>query len=111
MQVGTAANPQVDVPDLTAAAVCDPDSGKLVLFLVNRDPQQELDVHIVVPASGSLSLAEALCLHDDDPATANTAGTPEAVRPQPLERVELNAGSGRAVLPACSWSMLRMQTD
>lgn len=100
-----------DVPSLTAAAVWDPDSGKLVLFLVNRDPQQELDVHIEVSAFGSLSLAEALCLHDDDPAAANTAGNPEAVRPQPLERVELGAGSGRAVLPACSWSMLRMQTD
>ena len=60
------------------------------------------------PAFGAASLVEALSLHADDPSASNTAEAPDRVAPTALERVELSDGRLLAVLPAMSWSMVRL---
>ena len=99
-----------DIPCLAAAAVWDESAGELKLFLVNRDPERELEVSADIAAFGTMSLVEALSLHDEDSTAANTVTEPDRVSPARLERVEVGGGHLRAVLPAMSWALVRVRT-
>jgi alpha-N-arabinofuranosidase len=98
-----------EVSSLLTAATHDASSGGLSLFLVNRDPQQALDVRADVSATGAGRLTENWCVSAEDTALANTKETPDAVLPQSLRQVEVQGGAVRAELPPMSWSVLRLE--
>ena len=97
-----------DVDCLVAAGVWDEESGRLNLFLINRDPDRVLDTTVDLTAFGPVSIEEALSIHSDDSTLANTAQEPDAVVPVALDGVDLEKGKIRASLPPMSWNLVRV---
>jgi alpha-L-arabinofuranosidase len=73
------------VPYLKLAAVADENIGGLTLFALNRDLEQPMEVTVDARGFGTLRIAEALQLRDDDLSAANTREAPERVKPAKVE--------------------------
>jgi len=99
---------QGEVPVVAAAAVRDDDSGEVTLFAVNRDRRQELPLDLDLRACPGLVRGKHVVVHDSDPDAANTADQPDRVAPRPLEDVKVSDGRATVLLPALSWSMIRL---
>jgi alpha-N-arabinofuranosidase len=98
-----------EVPLLDAVATHDPGTGDVTVFVVNRD--QTGSVALSVPLTGfgaPLEVAEAWTVADADLYATNTAEHPDRVVPRPAEQVEVTDGVLRAVLPAVSWTAIRL---
>jgi alpha-L-arabinofuranosidase len=97
-----------DVPVLDAVATHDLESGEAVVFVVNRDVSEPLDLRVSLAALGELRLVEAWTLGGGDPYDRNTADEPDRVRPRHLEARVLPDGTLSASLPPVSWSAIRL---
>jgi alpha-N-arabinofuranosidase len=97
-----------DVPWVEATATYDDESGDLVVLAVNRATDRPIELRADVRALGSLQVAEATSLHDDDVAARNTESEPDRVTPQPLNDLEVADGTLRALLPPVSWTTIRL---
>ena len=97
-----------EVPILDVAAVRDEESGAVTLFAVNRDQHQDLRLDMDVRACAGLVRGEHMAIHDADPEATNTADQPDRVSPRRLDDVKVVDGHVEAVLPALSWSMIRL---
>jgi len=91
-----------------AVATWDEDSGELALFVVNRGNQEELGLDADLSAFGDLEVVEAVTLHHEDPYAANSKDAPDTVSPQVNDSVRLEDGRLIGVLPAISWSLVRL---
>jgi alpha-N-arabinofuranosidase len=100
---------QGEVPVLAAVAVRADESGEVTLFAVNRDQREALTLELDLRACPGLSAGRHLAVHDSDPDAANTADRPDRVAPRPLDDVKLSGGRATVVLPALSWSMIRLR--
>lgn len=93
---------------LKAAAVHDPATGGLALFLLNRHLDEPLRVEVTARGLGPLEVAEAHCLHDGDLEAHNSRERPDRVRPGPLERVRVEGERIRAELAPLSWNLVHL---
>ena len=94
---------------LVSSAEWDENNGCLNLFLINRDPDRVLDTTVDLTAFGSVSIEEALSIHNDDITVANTAEEPDAVTPIELRDVDVKKGCVQASLPKMSWNLVRVK--
>jgi alpha-N-arabinofuranosidase len=99
---------QGDVPILDSVALRDEESGTVTLFAVNRDQQQELTLDIDLRSCPGLAGGEHVAIHDPEPDAVNTADRPERITPRKLGPVKAVDGHVSVVLPALSWSMIRL---
>ena len=97
-----------DVPVLDATAVRDEESGTVTVFAVNRDQREELTLDLDLRACPGLVTGEHVAIHDSDPDAMNTADQPDRVTARRLDDVKVADGRATAVLPALSWSMIRL---
>jgi alpha-L-arabinofuranosidase len=97
-----------EVPVLDVTAVRDEESGTVTLFAVNRDQREELTLDVDLRACPGLATGEHVAIHDADPDAVNTADQPNRVAPRRLDDVKVVDGHVTAVLPALSWSMIRL---
>jgi len=97
-----------EVPVLDAVATHEPDTGEAVLFVVNRDLSEPLDLRVSVAALGDLHVVEARTVGGGDPYARNTADEPERVRPVHLDATVLPHGTVATRLPPVSWSVVRL---
>ncbi|BCB90144.1 arabinosylfuranosidase ArfA [Phytohabitans suffuscus] len=105
----TARHGEVSVVD--AVATHDADSGDVVVFAVNRDQGDPVELTVDLRLfDGDLGLAEAWTLADDDIRATNTLADPDRVVPRPTPLVSLDSGTLRVVLPPVSWSAVRLGT-
>ncbi|MFD6090838.1 alpha-N-arabinofuranosidase [Oerskovia sp. NPDC060338] len=93
-----------DVPSVDAVATWDEETGRLAVFLVNRNPSEPVTVDVDLAAFGALALSEASTLTSDDPYDHNTADEPDRVVPVAREDVTVEGGVLTIELPAVSWS-------
>lgn len=99
---------------LDVVATYDADSGELVLFAVNRSVDSELTLKVDVGRFGDLHVAEAVSMASTDhhkPGAERwfaTADDDTSVVPAANQSAEIIRGTVSAVLPAVSWSMLRL---
>ncbi|HEV8567668.1 MAG TPA: alpha-N-arabinofuranosidase [Actinoplanes sp.] len=98
-----------EVPVLDVSAVRDEEAGTVTLFAVNRDQREELTLDVDLRACPGLVTGEHVAIHDADPDAVNSADQPERVTPRRLDDVKVVDGRATAVLPALSWSMIRLQ--
>ncbi|MEU3255516.1 alpha-N-arabinofuranosidase [Streptomyces sp. NPDC006997] len=100
-----------EVPALWATATHDEETGEVVLFAVNRHPDQPLTLTADLRAlGGAARVEEHLVLHDDDPAAVNTADQPDRVRPRRAADTRAAEGALTVDLPPVSWTMVRLAT-
>jgi alpha-N-arabinofuranosidase len=98
-----------DVPLLDAVATHDADNGEVTVFVVNRHQADSAAVEASLASfSGSLRVAEAWTLADDDITATNTADDPDRVTPRSAEGIEVTDGVLRATLPPVSWTAIRL---
>ncbi|MBG0560088.1 arabinosylfuranosidase ArfA [Actinoplanes aureus] len=96
-----------DVVD--AVATHDPATGDVVLFAVNRDQEQPVELAVDLSGFGAgLTVAEAWTLTDDDVRAANTMDDPERVTLRPITEVSVDGDAATVVLPRISWSVVRL---
>jgi alpha-N-arabinofuranosidase len=105
----TAAQGEVSV--LAAVTLRDDESGEVTLFAVNRDQRQALTLDLDLRACPGLVVGKHTAVYDSDPEAANTAERPDRVAPRPLGDVKVSGGRATVVLPALSWSMIRLLGD
>ena len=112
---GQVLRPTVTAPTLTTekhgevsavdcAATHDPETGRLAVFVVNRDPEQPMRLELPLHAFGPVGAVEASSLHDSDYTAANTQEDPDRVRLRPQEAT-VTDGTLVSELPPASWSM------
>lgn len=111
--------PQVDtakygpVSALDATATYDESSGEAVVLAVNRSTEcalpVEVDVRALQARHGRLDVVEHWVLADDDVRATNTRNDPERVQPRRGEGAALASGTLTCLLPAVSWTALRLQ--
>lgn len=95
-------------PVLKLSAVHKPETGELVLFALNRNLDQPLEIEADLRAFPQLQVTEwSALLHDDLKAT-NTREQPENVAPQALTGAQVTEGRLNATLPPASWNMLKL---
>ena len=97
-----------EVPLLDAVATHDPETGEVVLFAVNRDQSEPLDLRVDVSALGDLHVIEAWTLGGGDPYDKNTADQPDRVRPRHLDASVFSDGTVSTRLPPVAWSAIRL---
>ncbi|MFN8077656.1 MAG: alpha-N-arabinofuranosidase [Kineosporiaceae bacterium] len=99
-----------EVPVLDTAATWDEESGRLVVFVVNRHPAEDVELSVALAAFGGGRVESAVLLADDDRFACNTQEAPERVVPREHPGVNVVDGVLRAVLPPASWSMVVLAT-
>src|SRR5581483_10908871 len=97
-------------PYLKLAAVHDVEAGTLTLFALNRHLKEALPLEVTAEGFAAIGLDQALTLHDSDLKATNTKSNPDRIKPSALTRVEVDARTIRATLPAASWSVVRLKT-
>jgi len=99
-----------EVPVLDSVATYDAQTGRLAVFVVNRNPSEPVAFATDLQAFGGATLAEAVLLADDDVLAANTMEAPDRVVPQAHGSAAMDGTTLRADLPPASWSMFLLQT-
>jgi alpha-N-arabinofuranosidase len=99
---------QGEVPIVDAVALHDEERGGVTVFAVNRDQHQPTVLELDLRAFGVLTAGEHTAIADDDPDAVNTADRPDRVTPRRLDDVKVTDGRATVVLPALSWSMIRV---
>jgi len=96
------------VPVIDATATWESQTGRLAIFLLNRDLEQELEIAIDWLGLTSAELLSAETLTGNALKASNTFDAPETVRPQRLETPRANAGN-TFMLPPRSYTVLQFQ--
>jgi alpha-L-arabinofuranosidase len=98
-----------DVPYLDAAAVRSPDGGSVTFFLVNRHPDEAMEIGLDMAGFSPSALLEHVVIAHSDLKATNTAANPDNVRPQPGSGVGVEDGTVKGSLPPRSYHVLRVQ--
>jgi alpha-N-arabinofuranosidase len=94
-----------DVPVLDSVATHDNEEGRVTVFVVNRHPSEPVSFSTDLRAFGSVALAEAAMLADQDLSAVNTMEDPDRVSPKPHSSARVDGTVLAAELPPASWSM------
>ncbi|WP_426939114.1 alpha-L-arabinofuranosidase C-terminal domain-containing protein [Pseudarthrobacter sp. S3] len=111
LQLAVSGDTTADFAALSAAATLDADKGEAVILAVNRSVTDALTLDAAVAGLGSVRVVEALTYANEDPHWQATVEDSTSVLP--AQNVSVNAKGGwlTAVLPAMSWSMIRLALD
>jgi alpha-L-arabinofuranosidase len=95
-----------EVPVVAAVATHQED--ELVVFAVNRHPSEQVRLDVDLRGFTGARIDAATVLAERDWRAANSLGHPDRVVPRPRPEVTVTDGSLRAVLPAISWNVFRI---
>ncbi|WP_078555209.1 alpha-N-arabinofuranosidase [Bacillus alkalicellulosilyticus] len=96
-----------DVPYLESAVVYNEEKEEVVIFAVNRNLEEALELNCDIRSFEDFKLVEHVVLEHDDPKAINTAST-ENVLPHANGISKVQDGSLESVLPKMSWNMIRL---
>ena len=96
------------VASVDAAATLD-ETGVLALFVVNRSPDEPVELSIDLGSDAPASLIEELVLADPDPYAVNTCLDPERVVPRRGLAATISGNRLTTTLEPASWTMLRVE--
>jgi alpha-N-arabinofuranosidase len=112
-----------EIAVVSAVATFDQESGEAVVFAVNRSATDALTLEAGIAALGNIAGAgdiagagtvrvlEAVTYANKDPYWQATADDSTSVLPGENVSVRLDGGRLTAVLPAASWSMIRLAVN
>jgi alpha-N-arabinofuranosidase len=98
-----------DVESVDAVATWDEETGTGAVFVVNRNPDQTMDLTIDLTRLGSIRLRAVTTLAEDDPYACNSAHDPDRVVPRDRRDAKLEQGMLHLRLPAVSWSTMSLE--
>jgi len=97
-----------EVTALDAVATYDDESGDLVILATNRSVTEELTLNVDLRGFSGLRLVEAITLSNPDHTWSATADDDSSVAPRVNETARVVDDHAGVVLPAVSWTMLRL---
>jgi alpha-L-arabinofuranosidase len=100
-----------DFAALSAVATFDAEAGEAVVFAVNRSAADALTLDAALAGLGGVRLIEAVTFANKDPYWHATADDSTSVLPAENVSVKLDDGRLTAVLPAVSWTMIRLAVE
>ena len=78
---------------------------------MNRNASEAVRLRVRLGSWPGARLAEALVIGGGDPWETSTRERPEGVAPRKLDEASLDGDSMEVVLPAASWSVVRLATS
>ena len=98
-----------DVESVDAIATWDEETGTGAVFVVNRNPDQAMDLTIDLSRLGDIRLGAVTTLADEDPYAYNSVRDPDRVMPRDRRDATLEKGKLHLLLPAVSWSTMSLE--
>jgi alpha-N-arabinofuranosidase len=98
-----------DVESVDAVATWDEETGIGAVFVVNRNPDQAMDLTIDLSRLGDIRLRAVTTLAEDDPYACNSVRDPDRVVPRDRRDATLEKGMLHLLLPAVSWSTMSLE--
>jgi len=95
------------VPIVDVAATHDPDTGDVMVLLLNRDSANATEVSIDFAGFGGLTFVEGFQMGGEDLNATNTSDHPNRVTPRPVTAKTDSQALVSIAVPAVSWSLLR----
>lgn len=96
------------VPYVDCVSVYHEENDELVLFAVNKDLHEDMEISMDLRQFAHLSLLEHVVLHSDDLYAANTEDAPDTVVPTTCADTVIKDGRLKATLRSASWNMIRL---
>jgi alpha-L-arabinofuranosidase len=90
-----------------SAGAYDPSSGKISLFILNRDLAKSHDVEVVWEDSAPTRVISANLLTGDDLKASNSFAAPERIAPQSLAMPAASGGKTKFEVPARSYTVIQ----
>ena len=97
-----------EAPYLDCVIVNNEEKGELVVFAVNKDLTEDMEVTCDLRQFADYTVKEHLVLHDEDLKAVNTEGNPDRIRPEANGNARLEEGRLTAVLKHKSWNVIRL---
>ena len=98
-----------DVPYLDSVAVLNEESNELVIFAVNKNLQESMEVTADLSRFGGLEIVSHEVLTHEDLKAVNTEEAPDTVAPVFVNGDTLQGGQLTMVCPKQSWNVLRLK--
>jgi alpha-L-arabinofuranosidase len=99
------------IDQVIASALHDVERNKVVLFILNRDVSDSIELSIDLRAFPEITACEAVEIAGHDLLATNTAQKPDAVEPSGHQEFLLRADSLTAKLRPLSWNLLSLSYE
>ena len=97
-----------EAPYLDCVIVNNEEKGELVVFAVNKDLTEDMEMTCDLRQFADYTIKEHLVLHDEDLKAVNTEENPDRIRPEANGNSRLEDGRLTAVLKHKSWNVIRL---
>ena len=97
-----------EAPYLDCVIVNNEEKGELIIFAVNKDLTEDMEVTCDLRQFADYTVKEHLVLHDEDLKAVNTEENPDRIRPEANGNARLEEGRLTAVLKHKSWNVIRL---
>ena len=97
-----------EAPYLDCVIVNNEEKGELIVFAVNKDLTEDMEVTCDLRQFADYTVKEHLVLHDEDLKAVNTEENPDRIRPKANGNARLEEGRLTAVLKHKSWNVIRL---
>lgn len=97
-----------EAPYLDCVIVNNEEKGELVVFAVNKDLTEDMEVTCDLRQFADYTIKEHLVLHDEDLKAVNTEENPNRITPEANGNSRLEEGRLTAVLKHKSWNVIRL---
>lgn len=98
-----------DTPYLDSVVVYNEAAEELVVFAVNKDLEEDMEVSLDLRQFSDYAITEHIVLHHPDLKAVNTEGNPNNVVPVNNGKSSITDGILTAVLKSRSWNVIRMK--
>ena len=97
-----------EAPYLDCVIVNNEEKEELIVFAVNKDLTEDMEVTCDLRQFADYTVKEHLVLHDEDLKAVNTQENPDRIRPEANGNSRLEDGRLTAVLKHKSWNVIRL---
>ncbi len=96
-------------PYLDCVAVTNEEAEEFVIFAVNKDLEEDMEVTLDLRQYAGYRIAEHIVLHDEDLNAINTEENPDRVSPRKDGQSSVSDGILTAIMKSKSWNMIRLK--
>ena len=97
-----------EAPYLDCVVVENPKKEELVIFAVNKDLDEDMEVTADLRQYDGYQVKEHIVMHNDDLKAVNTEANPDNVAPKAGGTAKVDSGTLQAVLGKASWNVIRL---
>ena len=97
-----------EAPYLDCVVVENPEKEELVIFAVNKDLEEDMEVTADLRQYAGYQVKEHIVMHNDDLKAVNTEANPDNVAPKAGGTAKVDSGTLQAVLGKASWNVIRL---